>query len=243
MESMIRVRDVKAARGVLWMSGGWHLFRRHPALWAGFALGWLAITFGLLLVPLIGGVVANFLQPIFFASFAVAARKQLAGERVEMGDLFSGFRRNARALANIGALLLIAGMGIVLLMGALGLPMMTGPGGSLPNFSEYFQQLETQDWLVLLLGLVLLAALKGALWFAPALLAFHDLSTAHAIRWSVYAALSNIGALLVYGAVLMVAFFAAIIPWGLGLAVAIPVMLASTYIGYADVFEETPIEG
>ena len=237
MESMIRVRDVKAARGALWMSGGWHLFRRHPALWAGFALGWLAITFGLLLVPLIGGVVANFLQPIFFASFAVAARKQLAGERVEMGDLFSGFRRNARALANIGALLLIAGMGIVLLMGALGLPMVTGPGGSLPNFSEYFQQLETQDWLVLLLGLVLLAALKGALWFAPALLAFHDLTTAHAIRWSVYAALANLGAMLVYGLLLLGIFFAALLPWALGLIVVIPMMAISTYVGYREVFE------
>ena len=44
-----------------------------------------------------------------------------------------------------------------------------------------------------------LRIVKGALWFAPAVLAFHDLSTAHAIRWSLYAALSNLGAMALYG--------------------------------------------
>jgi uncharacterized membrane protein len=240
---MLRVRDVKAARGASWMGGGWDLFRRRPGIWSGFALGWIAITLGLFLVPLVGGVIANILQPIFFASFAVAARKQLAGERIEMGDFFAGFQRNARALANIGALLLIAGMAIFALMGVLGLPMAAGSGSAMPDFTDYFQQLEADDWLIIILGFTLLAALKGALWFAPALLAFHDLTTMHAIRWSVYAALSNIGAVFAYGAVLVIVFFVAIIPWGLGLALAIPVMLASTYIGYADVFEETPAEG
>lgn len=31
---------------------------------------------------------------------------------------------------------------------------------------------------------------------------------------------------------------AAILPWGLGLMVVIPVMVASTYVGYKDVFEQ-----
>lgn len=243
MDSVIRVRDVKGSRGAAWMRGGWDLFRRRPAAWAGFALGWLVMTFGLLLVPLIGGVVANFLQPIFFASFAIAARKQLAGENIEMGDLFSGFKRNTRALANVGGLQLIVGVAIVLLMSVLGLPTMAGSGDQLPNFGEYFQQLEGKQWLILLGGFALLAVMKGALWFVPPLLAFHDLTTMDAIRWSVYAALSNVGALLVYGTVLMIAFFAGTLPWGLGLAIVIPVMLASAYVGYADVFEVTPAEG
>jgi uncharacterized membrane protein len=54
----------------------------------------------------------------------------------------------------------------------------------------------------------------------------------------VYAALSNVGAMLAYGVALTVAFAAAVLPWGLGLLVALPVMVASTYSGYADVFED-----
>ena len=69
-------------------------------------------------------------------------------------------------------------------------------------------------------------------------MAFHELSTTHVVRWSIYAALSNLGAMLTYGVVLTAAFVAGLLPWGLGLLVVIPVMVASTYAGYADVFEE-----
>jgi uncharacterized membrane protein len=92
-------------------------------------------------------------------------------------------------------------------------------------------------------GLALTAVVKGALWFAPALLAFHELSTAHAIRWSLFAALSNVGAMLAYGIALTVVFVAGALPWGLGLLVVIPMMVASTYTGYADVFEEPAAPG
>jgi uncharacterized membrane protein len=42
--------------------------------------------------------------------------------------------------------------------------------------------------------------------------------------------------MLAYGIALTVVFVAGAIPWGLGLLVVIPVMVASTYAGYADVF-------
>jgi hypothetical protein len=82
------------------------LDRRRPSAstarsrWCGPALtlGWIVMSFGLLLVPIVGGIAVNVLQPVFFASFAIAARKQIAGRRVEMGDLFLGFRTNVRAL-------------------------------------------------------------------------------------------------------------------------------------------------
>ena len=53
------------------------------------------------------------------------------------------------------------------------------------------------------------------------------------MRWSVYAALSNVGAMVAYGLALTVVFVAGgDLPWGLGLLVVIPVMVASTYVGY-----------
>ena len=203
----------------------------------GLSAGWMLITLALVLVPVIGGVAANLLQPVFFASFAIAARKQLAGEAPEMGDLFLGFRRPLRPLVNLGAILLVAEIAIFFLMSLLGLPGV-GDGDEVATLADYVKALRGREW-ILLVGLVLTALVKGALWFAPALLAFHELSTAHAIRWSLYAALSNLGAMLAYGIALTVVFVAGALPWGLGLLVAIPVMVASTYTGYAEVFEET----
>ena len=70
-----------------------------PIAWIGLCAGWIAITFALLIIPFVGGVIANFLQPAFFASFAHrGATSSRAGERIVMGELFGGFRRNRRAL-------------------------------------------------------------------------------------------------------------------------------------------------
>lgn len=197
--------------------------------------GWIVITLGLLMVPFVGGIAANVLQPVFFASFALAARKQEQGGTIEMGDLFSGFRRPLLPLANLGAILLVAELAIFALLALLGLPGLATDGEGTVSMADFVREMQGKEW-ILLVGLVLTALVKGALWFAPAVLAFHDMTTAHAVRWSVYAALSNLGAMLLYGIVLTVAFALAILPWGLGLMLAIPVMIASTYAGYREVF-------
>jgi hypothetical protein len=236
VDSVLRVRDLRSSRGPAWLVAGWRLLRGAPTVWIGLSAGWMLITLGLVIVPIIGGVAANLLQPVFFASFALAARKQLAGGAIEMGDLFAGFRLPLKPLINLGAILLIAEIAIFFLMSLLGLPGV-GEAGEVVTVTDYVQLLHGKEW-ILLVGLVLTAMVKGALWFAPALLAFHTLSTAHAVRWSVFAALSNVGAMLAYGVALTIVFLVAVLPWGLGLIVVVPVMVASTYTGYADAFEE-----
>jgi uncharacterized membrane protein len=236
MDSSVRVADLAASRGASWLGQSFTLFRAKPFAWIGLCSGWIAITLGLIVLPIVGGVLANFLQPAFFASFAITAFRQLAGEPVTMGDLFSGFRRNMRSQVLLGAILLGAQLGILMLMALLGLPMF--PPGDGPNtVAEYVDSLSGKEW-ILALGFVLTAIVKGALYFAPQLIAFHDMTVMHAIRWSVYAALSNIGAMMVYGFCLMGLFFAAIVPWALGLVVVIPLMAISTFYGYREVFEE-----
>lgn len=237
MSAPIRTRDVPARRGPGWLAGGWSLFRRRPLVWMGLGAGWLVITLGLLMVPILGGIAANVLQPVFFASFALAARKQERGGTIEMPDLFSGFRRPLLPLANLGALLLLAELGVFALLALLGLPGLTANDEGVVSMVDFARALKGKEW-ILVLGVLLTAVVKGALWFAPAVLAFHDLPTAHAVRWSLYAALSNLGAMVLYGLALTVAMAAAILPWGLGLMIVIPVMIASTYAGYREVFEE-----
>lgn len=235
MDATFRVAEVRASRGAAWLVEAFGLFRRAPLVWIGLCVGWIVITFGLIMVPLIGGVIANFLQPVFFASFAITALRQAAGEPIAMGDLFLGFKRNVRALVNLGALLLIAEIAIFALMALLGLPMATS--GDKPfTMAEYVELLDGKEW-ILALGFLLTVLVKGALWFAPPLIALHDMPTSHAMRWSLYAALANIGAMIVYGLVLLGLFFLGLIPWALGLIAVIPVMVISTYIGYREVFE------
>ena len=238
MDASLKVAEVPASRGAAWLMQAFALYRAKPFAWIGMCAGWMVITFGLLIIPFVGGVIANFLQPAFFASFAIAAFRQAAGEPLAMGDLFLGFRRNLRALVNLGAILLIAEIAIFALMALLGLPMFP-PTDKPFTVAEYVEAIKGREW-VLVVGFLLTVVVKGAVWFAPPLIAFHDMSTVHAIRWSVYAALSNLGAMMVYGLVLLGLFLLGFIPWALGLVVVIPLMVISTFFGYREIFEERP---
>ena len=66
----------------------------------------------------IGGVIANFLQPVFFASFAIAALRQAAGEPIGWATSSSASGATLRSLVHLGALLLIVEIAIFALMAA-----------------------------------------------------------------------------------------------------------------------------
>jgi uncharacterized membrane protein len=238
MDAAIRVADLPASRGPAWLGESFRLFRRAPLQWIGLCSGWIAITLALILVPLVGGVIANVLQPVFFASFSIAAYRQVAGEPIAMGDLFSGFKRNWKALCLVGAILLVAQIGIFALMALLGLPIIPEVEGPM-SVSEYVQMFEGKEW-IMAIGFVLTVIVKGALWFVPPLVAFHGMSAGHAMRWSLYAAVENLGVMLTYGAALFGLLVLGILTWGLALLVVIPLVVISSYVGYREVFEPKP---
>lgn len=240
MDGSVRVAEVAAGRGASWLAESFRMFRASPLPWMGLCAGWMSITLALLLIPFLGGIVASFLQPAFFASFAITAYKQSAGEGIGMGDLFSGFRRNMRSLVSVGALELMAAILVFAIMAAMGLPMVPESADHVFTVAEYVELLEGKEW-ILAVGFLLMVVVKGALWFAPPLIAFHGMPAMHAVRWSVYAALANLGAMMVYGAILLALIFVAALPSGLGLIVALPMAAISTYIGYRDVFEARPV--
>jgi hypothetical protein len=235
--SAIRVADVRAGNGPRWIAEAFRIYRAQPLAWSALSLGWIVMSFGLLLVPIVGSIAVNLLQPVFFASFAIAARKQVQGGRVEMGDIFLGFRSNLRALVNVGMVELAAAFVIV-----LGLTFIAGPSatpleaGVAPSPEDLARVIEDKGWYIFA-GFLMIALVKGALWFAPPLIAFHGLSAMHAIRWSLYAALSNAGAMIAYLLALTLAYLAAALPWGLGFVIVLPMMVLSTFTGYRDVFE------
>lgn len=242
MDTSIRVADLPALRGVRWITESFRLFGGAPLVWISLCLSWIGISFALLFVPLIGGPIASFLQPAFAASFAIIAYRQSRGERIGAAELFVGFRHNLRSLVNLGALVAMAMLAILFITMLLGMPV--GIKGSDPAAVEdYANQVAENGW-VLLVAFGLIVLVKGALWFAPQLIAFHGMDTLQSVRWSVYAAVSNLGALVVYGLLLFALFFVAMLtyPWAIGLVVAFPVMAISTYVGYRDVFEEPKLD-
>ena len=69
MDASIKVAEVAASRGAAWLGASFALFRAAPMGWIGLVTGWVILLFGSLIVPLVGPVLVNLLQPVFFASF------------------------------------------------------------------------------------------------------------------------------------------------------------------------------
>jgi uncharacterized membrane protein len=240
-DNQMQVIDVRPAQGWLWIKDAWRYFRGAPMGWMTLIGAWIILTFGMWFIPYAGQLAANLLQPVFFAGFMIACRNQDAGKLPAISDVFAAFRirpASVRALISIGAIMLAGQLIIFLALDAVGFPdlTMTADGKNI-DFAAFGAALEDKIW-ILALGVALTALLKGALWFVPPLLAFHEMSATHAIRWSFYAFLSNFGAVLLYGVLIAAIYALAIIPWGAGLFIVMPLMVISNYTGYKAMFKD-----
>lgn len=234
----MQVIDVHATQGWLWIRQAWGYFKAAPLGWMSLVGGWIIVTFGLMIVPLVGPIAANVLQPVFFAGFMLACRNQDNGKMPAIADLFAAFRLNLRALVVVGSILLGLELLIFVSIEALGFPSLTlSEDGKSIDFATFYANLGNNLG-PLFLGLALLAFVKGALWFAPPLLAFHNMSAGHAMRWSFYAFLSNFSAVFVYSVLIVAMYVLALLPWGAGLFIAMPLMVISNYTGYKAMFRE-----
>ena len=90
--------------------------------------------------------------------------------------------------------------------------------------------------LIVLVALALMLPLFMAIWFAPALVVFHDVQPIAAMKMSFQGALKNIVPFLVYGIVGFGLAIVAVIPLGLGMLVWAPLLWASIYTSYRDIY-------
>ncbi len=240
-----------AKRGWQWLNEAFRIFRK-----AQFMLPLIVLSYWMMMVimnsiPLIGPVAATILIPVFSVSLMNVCRILERGEAINPTLLFSGFKQNLQTLLILGIIYLLIALGI------LGLTSLFD-GGSLFNFfvaDRESKEAVSGDGDVMLaaqVGLAFFIPLMMAYWYAPVLVAWHGLSASKALFFSFIACLRNWRAFLVYsvavfvlGAVLpafILRFFAdagktALIMLTLSLVfIGLPLLYASFYVSYRDVF-------
>lgn len=232
-------RGVAAARGWDWIVAGWGLFRKQPVIWIALFLAVAILVAVLHLAGLFGLLVLVVLTPAIEAGIGVATRELEAGHGLRLDTLLVALRERFGALAAIGGLMLAAVVLISLVVG-IGLGLTTGASllavaqGTSPDLSvpEVFISI----LLALLAVLALLLPVLMAAWFAPFLVVFHGTATTQALRESFVACLRNLAPFLLYGVALLVLGVLASIPAFLGWLALGPVLFASLYVSYKDIF-------
>lgn len=227
-------RQVDAGRGIEWLKQGWQIFARNPGVWIAITVIMLVIFFVLSMIPFIGQLAASVLTPVFTAGPLLGCKALSEGGELRIDHLFAGFKDSLTNLVLVGVFYLIGMvviMGVAFLIGGggaiTGAIMGRGPGVGVAAGGFL---------LAVLVMFALSVPLVMAIWFAPALVVFHNVAPLEAMKASFGACLKNIAAFLIYGVIAFVLLFIAALPFGLGLLVLLPILLGSLYAAYVDIF-------
>lgn len=229
-----------AGDGVKWVGEGWKLFAKAPLMWILALLVLVVIVVVVGLVPYLGAFAMLIVKPVFYGGLFVACRAIERGEEFELEHLFAGFRTQLANLCLIGLLLLV-GVVLILLVFAffVGFGILSAViAGNSDNMMAAVAGSAMAILLGSLVALALLVPLLAAYWFAPALVLMHGVPPLDAMKASFGASLRNFIPFLLYGIVMLVLCIVAVIPFGLGLLVWIPLSFTTTYAAYRDIFTE-----
>ena len=227
-------REVDPGACFDWLQQGWAMFRAKPVVWLGSTVVLMVILTVISSVTPVGFFLAHLLAPLFGAGLLQICRYISDDNEVKIRDLFAGFQGKARPLLVVGVLFAtgmfgLAFIGFLLVSGGVFGGVVTG---SVAGFG-------------IALGGIMLAALVVAVlsvpvimatWFAPALVFFHDMKPAAAMRASFDAGARNWLAMTVFGIFLIVALFFAMLPLGLGMLLLMPIFSGAVYASYRDIF-------
>lgn len=228
-------RSVPAAQGWAWIAQGWGLFMRNPLVWVLIGVVFTLIFIALHFLPVVGPLAAVVLTPVFAGGAMLGCRAIERGEPLSFDHLFAGFRERVGALLGVGGLYLGAMIVIALVVGLTTggrlFELMSGEidPGAIAGAAGTLA-------LAMLIMLALLVPVFMALWFAPCLVLFRERGAVAAMGESFVASLANTVPFLLYGLILLALSIVASIPAGLGWLVLGPVMAASIYTAYRDIF-------
>lgn len=229
----IEIRQVPASNAWAWIVSGFELFKANPAMWIIILVIYLAIIIPVSLVPVIGSVLSTLLAPVFAAGMMWGCKALAHQEDLEINHLFDGFKNNTSQLIAVGGIymmcLLMIAVSVVLSLDSATIAMLRAGQELSPEQANVIV-------MPILIAMLFIVPILMAYWYAPILVGLNNLTAIQAMKLSFVACLKNMLPFLLYGFIFMLLLVAAIIPFGLGLLIAVPVMMTSLYASYVDVF-------
>jgi uncharacterized membrane protein len=220
---------------------GWNNFKRAPLTWVLTIIVFMVISLVLNLIPLLGSLALAVLTPALVAGLLKMAHDVERGETVGVGHLFLPLQDAQRRmpLLLLGVLALFAAIVMVVVMalfmgGAMTVTSVAGgEAGAFPMAGIGFFGL----LVMFLLYLLIFAALA----FAIPLVYFRGVPIEAGVMGSLRGTVANLGPLIIFSLIYLVLAFIAMIPFGLGLLILGPVVLAAMYGAYSEIFPEPQV--
>jgi len=235
-------RAVSAGNGIAWLGQGWGYFKASPMAWILAIVAWLVISMVVSLIPLIGGLILSLVGPVIMAGFFLGCRDQEEGGDFSVSYLFAGFSHNTGQLVLVGVLYMVMMIVVGLIVG-LGMFFSMGGMGGMAFEDPQAMEMAGGGFgvgfiLVMILAFFMMIAVVMSYIFAPALVAMDDLNAFEAMKLSFKGSLMNLLPMLIYLLAAMGLMLLGAIPLLLGLLVVFPMLIASNYAAYRDIYYE-----
>jgi hypothetical protein len=192
---------VPPGEGMVWVKAALRFFQTDAIRWLGITAAFLLLVQLMALLPAgLGMIMVFLLKPVLTVGFLAAAWHQERGERPQLAHLLYGFRSNWRSLVPLGVVYML---GVV-----IALSMATAVSGvALDQFvanpdAKLSADQKVKAMSAMLWAVLFMLPITLALWFAPALIVFDDLSFVTALKRSLRACTRSLPAIVVYAVVL-----------------------------------------
>jgi uncharacterized membrane protein len=230
-------KGVPVGHGWAWLVKGWWHFSQNPFAWMAGILIWFLIAIVVSFIPLIGGIALNLITPVVIAGFMIGCRAQDDGEAFTLNHIFAGFSNNTGQLVLVGLIYFGAVILLTLIMMAGVFGMIGMQSMSAENPDMMLAMLLSPGFLItLLLGFLIMIPLMMAYMYAPALVALDDMKALPAMQLSFMGCLKNLLPLTVYAVLATLLLFIGTMLFGLGLLIVLPLLSASMYSAYRDIY-------
>ena len=238
----LEVVRVPVYRPLVWLRDGWRDMRRHWGASLGYgalivALGWTLLVFCGTHPYFIAAAISGFLLvgPLMSAGLCEMSRRYSLGQPADFDHSLEGFARNAPALFEFGVILAICA---AIWFGVSPLMLGTVFHIAAPDIREtlYRGFLDSTNRSQILAYFVVVGLLATAVFsvsvVAIPLIIDRHASAAQAMRASVNAVVSNIPAMILWSALILVLTIVGYAPLLLGLLIVAPLLGHGTWHAY-----------
>ncbi len=217
MSNLTINRNIELRSGIEWIKASFIILRERPVQ---FVVLGLFSTF-ISLIPLLGA----FMQPLFTARFASLAASVERGDAVHFSTIFDDFFAN-KIIFRLAFLNFCLNTFLFILQYLVN-SSLKAKGADLSTYS-------TNISLVFFIPIILL---QLALWLSPIICLYNqDIQPLHAMWLSIKACSFNVVTLLLYSLIAIFFTLLAVLPFGLGLLIWLPMLNIITYFIYKSMY-------
>ncbi len=223
----------EAGAGARWLADAWRLFKASPGIWIAIILALGGGAIALQFIPVAGAILSGLLYPLLTAGLMLGCDALNRGRPLRFNHLFAGFGDRLAPLLHFSVLYFVVSSAV---SAAVWIPML-GLDGYLGFMGGEVEGIDMGAfWFAFLINMIVSIPLFCAYWLALPLITLNQMDPLAAVKLSLLGCLKNVLPLIVLSVLSLLMMIVAVIPLGLGMLIALPMLFASMYTSYRDIF-------